>query len=157
MIENRVVMYVDVRSSRSHLSSQLGPCARTLKRENFQLLVGFTSVARRSQLSHYIFHCCVVNDKIWADSHVWRLWNAVVFCFSKRLFCLFWSGDGRRKALAHLWGISNYAGEKKIVPVSTNREKESTDEIFVAGLAQNILCRFSTKYKTRFSRLAGEH
>ena len=48
-------------------------------------------------------------------------------------------------------------GEKKIVPVSTNREKESTDEIFVACLARNTFCRFSTKYKTRFSRLAGEH
>ena len=145
MIENRVVMYVDMRRSRSHLSSQLGPCARTLKRENFQLLVGFTSVARRSQMSHYIFHCCVVNDKIWADSYVWRLWNAVVFCFSKRLFVWFEHQEMGGGNLWHIYeGFQTTRGRKSCRTAQIERKRAPMKyllhvwhKIFFAGLAQN--------------------
>ena len=138
-------MYVDMRKSRSHLSSQLGPCARTLKRENFQLLVGFTSVPRRSQLSHYIFHCCVVNKRFGLTVMFGDCETLLYFAFQRGCFVCFELQEMGGGNLWHIYeGFQTTRGRKSCRSAQIERKRAPMKyllhvwhEIFFAGLAQN--------------------
>ena len=144
MIENHVVMCVDVLKESPVLSARslckdsetgefsaagwLHKCSTkvTAVSLHFPLLCCQRQDLGWQLCLEIVKRCCILLFKE-AFLFVLSIWRWETFCTFMRDFKL-------------------RGGEKKIVPVSTNREKESTNEIFVAYLARNILCRFSTKY-----------